>query len=252
MHELAWPILVFLGAAGFLAGLVDSIAGGGGIISLPALLAAGLPPHLALGTNKLQSSFGSLTAALSYRKGGLIRFRTLWWGILCTAAGAGSGTLLVSRIEAGFLNLLIPLMLLGILIYMLTAPRLGDVDQRARMKSGLFHLLVGLGLGFYDGFFGPGTGAFWVILLVGGLGLNLKKATAHTKVMNFTSNVMALTTFAWAGHVLLLPGLLMGIGQLLGALTGSRMVMKRPPRFVRWILITVVSLTLVRSLILFL
>ncbi len=248
MIPLEFPAYLFLAAAGLLAGWVDSIAGGGGIITLPALLAVGLPPHLALGTNKLQSTFGSMTAAFSYRKGGLIRFRQLWWGVLCTAVGAATGTWLVQQMDPGFLSILIPVMLTAILVYMLQAPKLGDVDQQARMGSGAFHLAAGLGIGFYDGFFGPGAGAFWTIALVALLGLNLKRATAHSKVMNATSNFMALTAFALGGKVLILPGLVMGFSQLTGALIGSRMMIARPPAWIRVLLVLVVSLTLLKSI----
>lgn len=238
--------LLLLWAAALLAGFVDSIAGGGGLITLPALLAAGLPPFFALGTNKLQSSFGSLSAALSYRKGGLVSFRSMWLGVLFTLLGAAAGTLAVQALDPGLLRWLIPGLLGLVLAWTFLSPELGDRDGRARLAPLPFYLLAGLGLGFYDGFFGPGTGTFWTILLVGVLGLNLKSATAQTKVVNFVSNVTALGAFALGGHVLLLPGLVMGSGQYLGALLGSRLVMRRHVGLVRVVFRLVVAATLAK------
>jgi uncharacterized protein len=248
MVELSPLALALLTLVGFAAGFVDSIAGGGGLLTVPALLAAGLPPHLALGTNKLQSSFGSLTATLAYRHSGLVRVRRIWRGILFTALGAALGTATIQRMSADFLGLLIPLLLAAIFVYMLRQPRVGDEDRRARLAEGPFYLLAGLGIGFYDGFFGPGTGSFWTILMVLLLGYNLKKATAHTKVVNFTSNAVALATFAVGGHVVLLPGLLMGLGQMSGAYLGSRLVIRRHAGFIRGFFLCVVGVTILKLL----
>lgn len=248
MTPLAPGALALLSLVGFAAGFVDSIAGGGGLLTVPALLAVGLPPHLALGTNKLQSSCGSLTAALSYRRSGLVRFRQIWAGILFTAIGAAIGTTVIQRLSPGFLSWLVPLLLGGIFVYMLLQPKVGETDRRERMRPTSFYAIVGPTNGFYDGFFGPGTGNFWTILMVTLLGYNLKKATAHTKVVNFTSNVVALTTFAIGGKVLLLPGLLMGAGQLVGAALGSRMVVRRHVGFIRTVFLAVVGATILKLL----
>lgn len=240
------PVLALLWAAATFAGFVDSIAGGGGIITLPALLAAGLPPHLALGTNKLQSSFGSLSAALSYRGGGLVRFRDLLPGIAFTFVGAAAGTLAVQALEPGLLRWIIPLLLALILAWTFVVPELGERESRPRLNPLPFYLAAGLSLGFYDGFFGPGTGTFWTVLLVSLLGMGLKSATAATKVVNFTSNVTALAFFALGGQVLLIPGLVMGTGQYLGAQLGSRLVMRRHVRLVRAVFRLVVAATLAK------
>ena len=234
--------------AGALAGFVDSIAGGGGLITVPALLAVGLPPHLALGTNKLASTVGVTTALRRYRAGGLVRIRHWLPAIACTAAGAATGTLLIQRLSADFLGWLIPLLLVVILAYTLASPDLGDRPARARVNRRLFQVLGGLILGFHDGFFGPGTGAFWALALVTLAGLDLRRATAATKVMNATSNWTALLFFALGGKVVLTVGLAMGLGQLVGATLGSQQVLQRSPRFVRWFLIASVGLTAARLL----
>lgn len=232
--------------AGLAAGFVDSIAGGGGLITVPALLAIGLPPHLALGTNKLGSTMGVLTALHRYRGGGLVRVRDWLPAVVCTATGAAAGTLLIQRLSAAFLGWLIPVLLLAILAYTLASPDLGAQPARERLGRRLFQVVFGLGLGFHDGFFGPGTGAFWALALVTLAGLDLRRATGATKVMNATSNVVALVFFALGGKVVVTVGLAMGLGQIVGATLGAQQVLRRKPGFVRWFLIASVSLTLVR------
>jgi uncharacterized membrane protein YfcA len=241
---LAGHVAVLL--AGAVAGFVDSIAGGGGLITVPALLAVGLPPHLALGTNKLASTMGVTTALRQYRGGGLVRLRDWLPAMACTFVGAATGTILIQRISADFLAWLIPALLVAILIYTLASPDLGSRPARARVGRRAFMVVAGLVLGFHDGFFGPGTGAFWALALVTLLGLDLRRATAATKVMNATSNVTALAFFLLGGKVIATVGLAMGAGQILGATLGSRQVLQRSPGFVRWFLIGSVALTAVK------
>ena len=206
MPPITIPILLILFAGGFMAGFVDSIAGGGGIISLPVLLSVGLPPHFALGTNKFQSSFGSLTASINYYRGGLVKLKDLGWGILFTAIGAATGTLMIQQLSQALLQYLIPVLLLVVFLIFLFSKNLGYKDQQEKIQPKIFYLIFGLLIGFYDGFFGPGTGNFWMLAFVFLLGFNLKKATAHTKWVNFTSNIVALTFFAIGGKVLVLEG----------------------------------------------
>jgi uncharacterized protein len=230
---LAYALLVLAALA---AGFVDSIAGGGGIITLPALLAAGLPPHLALGTNKLQSSFGSLAATLRYRAAGLVDLRELAPGVLATAAGAAAGAAAVGAVEPGFLKLLIPILLVCIVVFLALRPRFGMAGSARRVGTLPFWICAGLSLGFYDGFFGPGTGTFWAMALVGLAGYDMRGATARTKAANFTSNIVSLAVFLSAGSVLFPLGLAMGAAQAGGALLGSRMVLRRGAAFVRGVL----------------
>jgi hypothetical protein len=233
---LTWIILV---AAAAVAGFVDSIAGGGGIITLPVLLAAGLPPHFALGTNKLQSTFGSLTATLRYRAAGILRFGDIVPGIAATAVGAALGALAVGAIDTTFLRVLIPILLLAIVAFLALRPRFGMAPARRRLNWLPFWIGAGLLLGFYDGFFGPGTGTFWAIALVGFAGLEMQGATAYTKVANFTSNLVSLAIFISAGTVLAPIGLAMGLAEAGGAWAGSRLVLKRGAGLVRSVLMIV-------------
>lgn len=246
MQSLSLSALFVLWAAGLFAGFVDAIAGGGGIISLPALLAAGIPPHLALGTNKLQGTFGSMTAALNYARKGLVDVREVPAGVAFTALGALAGTVTVQILSADFLRDVILFLLVGVFLYTLFSPELGRLDRRPVLAAPLFFGCAGSLLGFYDGFFGPGTGSFWTIALVMVLGLNLKKATAHTKIFNFTSNLVALAAFLAGGNVIVSAGLLMGAGQMLGAFMGSRLVIRKGTGFVRIFFLVVVAATILK------
>lgn len=239
-------VLALLFLTGLVAGLVDSIAGGGGLITIPVLLGIGMPPQAALGTNKLQASFGSGSAMLTFIRSGTVKLRECGEGIVCTALGAGLGTYTVQLLDPGFLRQIIPWLLVAIVLYTLLTPRLGYEDLHPRMKHGPFFLLFGLALGFYDGFFGPGTGSFWVMALMLGLGLNMTKATGHTKVMNFTSNFASLLLFIAGGSVHWREGLVMGLGQFIGARIGAHMVVTKGTRFIRPVFITMVLLITAR------
>ena len=226
----AYPLLFLTGLG---AGFVDSIAGGGGLITLPVLLNLGLPTPDALGTNKLQAVFGSGAAAWHYARADLVSFKDCKTGILFTALGALAGALSVLQIHPGVLRQLIPWLLVLLAIYMLVQPRLGAEDVQPRFAAGTFHFFFGLSLGFYDGFLGPGTGSFWAMAYVLGLGFNLTRATAHTKVMNFTSNLASLFIFLHGGHALFGAGLTMGLGQITGARLGAGAVITRGARLIR-------------------
>lgn len=228
------------------AGFVDSIAGGGGLITVPVLLAVGIPPHLALGTNKVQASFGSSTAAIRYARSGLIIKEQIATGVVFTLIGAALGTLLVQIIPADFLGKIIPFILLAVFFYTLLSPNLGHKERDAKIKKSVFYTVAGLTLGFYDGFFGPGTGSLWTIALISFLGYDMKGATATTKITNFTSNIVSLIMFIIAGKVLLLPGLIMGAGQVCGAWIGSHLVINKGTRFIRIFFLSVVAVTILR------
>ncbi len=237
--------IIFL-ATGFLAGFVDSIAGGGGIITVPVLMASGMPPHVALATNKLQSSFGSFTASMNFLRKGLVSLKDIYLGVFFTFIGAVIGTKVILLLDARILNKIIPFMLILIFLYTLFNPKLGKIDKKGRFSKPVFFLVFGVLLGFYDGFFGPGTGTFWTIALVTLMGLNLKKATATTKIMNFTSNIVSLGVFLFSGNILFFVGILMGFGQIVGAFVGSSMVVKKDVAFIRGFFLFVVGVTILK------
>ena len=230
---------------GLVAGFVDSIAGGGGLITLPVLLSFGLAPRHALGTNKLQATFGSASASWHYAQAKTVPLTDCVRGFVLSLAGAALGALVVQQLDPSFLRRAIPVLLIGVAVYTLLKPRLGAEDLHPRMARGTFDLIFGLLIGFYDGFFGPGTGTFWTMAFMLGLGFNMTRATGYAKVMNFASNISSLVFFLPGGNVCYAAGLTMGIGQVLGAKVGSRMVIARGTKFIRPVFISVVlALTL--------
>jgi uncharacterized membrane protein YfcA len=241
----AFPILF---ATGLGAGFVDSIAGGGGLITLPVFFSFGLPPQTALGTNKLQSTFGTGSAAGHYAHAGVVELRECIAGAVCTIVGAAAGTLTVQRLNPAFLKHFIPIALLVIAAIVILRPKLGAEDIHPRIRPRWFYPLAGFALGFYDGFIGPPVGTFWTMAFMLGLGFNLTRATGYTKVMNFASNLASFGFFAMAGQVYYGAGMAMGAGQLIGARLGSRMVVKRGVQFVRPIFLTMVFLLTVKLL----
>lgn len=241
----AYPLL-FL--TGFAAGVIDSVAGGGGILTLPVLLSLGMSPAEAIATNKLQASFGSVTAAWSYVRSGVVSFRACIPGAILTFVGSLLGAATLQWVKPEWLDTLVPWLLAAILIYTVLKPQLGEQSTRARLSVRTFFPIFGLALGFYDGIFGPGVGSFWTLALIVVLGRDFVAATGITKVMNAASNVAALLLFVVLGKVHLTLGLVMGAGQIVGARVGSRLVVTRGARFVRPIFITMVAAVLARLL----
>ena len=234
-----WHLSALL-ATGWVAGFVDAIAGGGGLITLPVLLNLGLDPAAALGTNKLQATFGSGSASWHFVRARTVPVQDCVRGFLLTLLSAALGVWTVQQLDPALLRRAIPILLLAVAIYTLLKPRLGEADGRPRLPRLWFDVIFGLLLGFYDGFFGPGTGTFWAMAFVLGLGFNLSRATGYTKVMNFASNLSALLFFSLYGQVHLVAGLTMGVGQLLGARLGARLVIRNGTKLIRPVFITMV------------
>jgi uncharacterized membrane protein YfcA len=233
---------------GMAAGFIDAIAGGGGLLALPMLLWAGLPPQLALGTNKFQSACGTALAVWRYTRAGLLHWREARLAVIIAALASVAGTLAVTRLERAFLQQLIPWLLLAVGLYALASPDLGRNTRRARLRPISFAIIFGTLLGFYDGFFGPGTGSFWTIAFVLFCGLELRQATAHTKAVNLASNIGSLTVFLIAGKIQFGIGAVMIGGQLIGAYFGAHMVITRGTRFIRVIFLMVVFALILKLL----
>ncbi|MSN97094.1 TSUP family transporter [Campylobacter sp. FMV-PI01] len=240
-----WQIGILIVAA-FLGGFIDAIAGGGGLICLPALMAVGIPVHVALATNKLQGSFGTFASTITFTKKGYINFKDIYLGIIFTFLGTVLGVGLVLFINDKFLKFIIPFLLIGIVFYTIFSPNLGEIQKEAKMNKNTFFVIFGFVLGFYDGFFGPGTGSFWTFSLMGILGYTMKNAVANTKVLNFTSNIAALIVFTFAGEILWKIGILMGIAQMLGSYIGSNLVIKKDVKFIKTLFLAMVVVTILK------
>lgn len=231
----------------FVAGFIDAIAGGGGLLTVPAMLSAGVPPIATLATNKLQSSFSSGTATYSFSRTGMIDWRTYWPQVVMILILSALGAWTVESIKTDILNLIVPVLLVGVAAYVLFSPRMSDEDVHHRLTS-KGYLPVGGAIGFYDGFFGPGTGSFFATTLVSLRGLGLIRATAHTKAFNFASNIGSLIVFLIGGHAIILLGLCMAIGSASGAYTGSHTAMRFGAKIIRPVLVTI-SLALTAKLL---
>jgi len=242
--EFELSILLVLLLTGLVAGFIDAIAGGGGLIALPVLLACGLNPVEALATNKLQGSFGTFSAARYFVRKKIVDLKKMRLTILCTFIGSVCGTLLIQQLDSSFLAILMPLLLISIAIYFLFSPQISDEDTHARIKATTFGFLIGTSIGFYDGFFGPGTGTFFTLAYVALAGYSMIKATAHTKVLNFTSNIASLIFFAIGGHIVWIAGLVMAAGQLIGGRLGAALVINKGSRLIKPL---IVSMTLLLS-----
>lgn len=222
----------------FIAGFIDAIAGGGGLLTVPAMLWAGIPPITMLATNKVQSSFGSGTACFNFSRKGLIDWRTYAPTVIAILFLSGLGAVVVQTIRPGVLNLIVPGLLILIAAYMLFSPRMTDEDAHQRLTTAGY-MPVGGAIGFYDGFFGPGTGSFFATSLVALRGLGLTRATAHTKAFNFTSNIGSLIVFAFSGHIVWTLGLCMAGGSTLGAYAGAHTAMRFGAKVIRPLLVTI-------------
>ncbi|MFN3786207.1 MAG: TSUP family transporter [Thiothrix sp.] len=242
-------LLLALFIVAMLAGWVDAIGGGGGLLCIPALLWGGFTPLETLATNKLQASFGSATATLNYTRHGLVDWRGQKLAIALTFTGAVCGTLLVQQLDASVLTILIPLLLIGFALYFGLSPHMNNREHCQRISPALFAATVGFGVGCYDGFFGPGTGTFFTMGYIALLGYGLPRATGNTKLLNFTSNFASLLCFALSGQIVWLVGLVMGVGQILGGYLGSAMAVKRGTTLIRPVLITVALLSALKLLI---
>lgn len=226
----------FLVLVAFMAGGIDALAGGGGLLTIPALMAVGVPPVTALATNKLQSTIGTGSAVLTFLRAGRVDLKTF----AIPAAGAFSGSVLgataVQHINPSFLAAFVPLLLIAMGFYFLLAPKMSEVDRHARLgKWGL--VAVCSGLGFYDGFFGPGTGSFLTTALVALGGLGLLKAIANTKFINLATNVAGLLAMIAGGKMLWALGLSMAVANVAGNQVGAWLAIRFGGRGVRPLLV---------------
>ena len=244
--ELAAEALLWLGLIGVIAGFVDSVAGGGGLIAVPAMMLFGVPPINALATNKLQGSFGTATAALTMLKRGRVSLSRPVRYFMLALLGGAFGTWLVQLFPAEALKIIVPLVLTVIALYFLLAGSNTDNVRPARIGDNTYLYAVVPPIGFYDGFFGPGAGSFYAATGIALRGNEMVGATANAKLLNFASNIASLAVFIIGGKVLWMVGGVMILGQVAGAYLGSLAVISFGGRLVRPLIVLACLLMVTR------
>ena len=246
--------LLLLGVAALLAGFIDAIAGGGGMLVMPALLSTGMPPHLVVGTNKLVGTFGTLSASVTFMRKGLFQPAPWWAMSFGTFVGALIGAVLIYLTSAGVLKKLLPLAILLAAAYLAWPRRVPPAivhpeSAKAHPVRRGVKLMTGGLIGFYDGFIGPGTGAFWMAAAMKLFRLDLVAAAGVARFMNFVSNVTALLTFMVLGNIDYTIGLTMGATLMLGAFIGAHSAIRYGAPFIRPVFLVVVLLMAGRLLV---
>jgi uncharacterized protein len=243
-------MLVLTGAS-LLGGFVDSIVGGGGLILVPALFATfpGAPPATLLGTNKSASVWGTAAAAARFSRKVQVRWASLWPAAALGLAGSLIGAWAVTVFPGDFLRRALPLILLAVLGYTLARKDMGrhHVPRFAGQHETIAACIVGLSMGLYDGFFGPGTGSFLVFLFVRWLGYDFLNASASAKLINVATNLAALVLLAAKGHVWWHYGLPMAFANIAGSVLGTHVALKHGAGFVRGVFIVVVSALILKT-----
>ena len=247
--ELGFETFLLVCPLLFLAGLVDAIGGGGGLISLPAYLLAGLPPHAAIATNKMSSTCGTAVAALRLLKNHYIDFRlaapAVAAGIAGSAAGAGLSLLVSEKIMTYLMIIILPVCAFLVLNKNIFSDRVSE-KQVSRRKMYIVSTVSALVIGVYDGFYGPGTGTFLIIAFTVFAGMDIRRANGQTKVINLTTNVTSLVVFLVNGQVILLLGLAAAACNMLGGYIGAGLMMDKGANIVRPSIILVLVLLLIK------
>jgi uncharacterized membrane protein YfcA len=244
--------ILFLAAAGFFAAFIDSTVGGGGLISVPALLFMGLPPSMALGTNKLAASMGGLSSFLSFLHAKKIKKDVLFFMPL-SFIGSAVGALLAARLPQEYMNYIVAFLLIAIVVYSYLrkdwGQRRGDRLGRPLNMSAvrIIFALSAVVIGFYDGFFGPGTGSFLIFVFLF-LGQDFVHAAGNAKALNFASGIGGLFSFALSNAVLWKYGLIMGAAMIIGAFVGSNLAIKKGASYIKPLFLIVSSLMIAKLL----
>jgi uncharacterized membrane protein YfcA len=242
---------VLLGCAAFLAGLVDAVVGGGGLIQLPVLFSV-FPkevPATLLGTSKLAGIFGTSAAAVNYARRVKVAWSAAAPAALAAFALSFAGAYTVTKVPGDFVRALLPCLLLAVAVYTFRKKDFGSIH--APVHSGMTERMVAIGtgacIGFYDGFFGPGTGSFLIFLYVRFFGFDFLSASAAAKVVNVACNLSALMWFGYSGHLLWQLGLLMAVCQVAGSLVGTKLAIRHGSAFVRKLFLVVVSVLILKT-----
>ncbi len=235
----------------FIAGFVDAVAGGGGLISLPAYLISGIPVHMAIGTNKLSSGMGTALATFRYAKSGYIRWKLAAFCAVCALVGSSCGAELALLIDDGAFKIIMLVILPLVALYVLRGKALvndGEKTPLSPVKTTVIAMVVALVIGAYDGFYGPGTGTFLILLLTGVAHLCLSEANGIAKVTNLATNVAALTVYLFNGKVIFPLGLAAGCFSIAGNYIGTRFFAKGGAKSVKPIILIVLAIFFVKVL----
>jgi uncharacterized membrane protein YfcA len=222
-----------------IAGTIDTMAGGGGLLTLPGLMMTGLSPVAVLATSKAQAVFGPLSASVHFWREGVLDLRRNLLPAVASFLGAFGGAATVSSVDPQALKTLVPYLLIVIALWLLLSPKLGEVERKARIPAHVFSLIYVPVIGFYDGFIGPGTGTFFALGAVSLLGATLQDATVRAKLYNFASNLGALAFWIFSGHIVWVYALIMAAGMFLGGAIGARLVLKHGTALIRPLLVAV-------------
>lgn len=248
--EITLGVILFLILASTLAGLVDSVAGGGGLIQLPALLVAlpKTPPAELLGTNKLPSFLGTASATASYLRKLRPDFRIAFAMAIPAFIGSASGATVATLIPKDAFRPIILIALVAVFIYTLLKKELGLHDKKGDRSAKTYAIAIGFGftIGFYDGIFGPGTGSFLMLTLVALLGFAFLEASVTAKIVNLATNLGAILIFGASGKIMWTLGLSMAIGNVIGGIIGARFAIRGGSKFIRKVFLLVTSLLILR------
>lgn len=249
--EISIVNVILLCIAGFAAATVDAIAGGGGLISLPSIMAAGVPPHFALGTNKFSSSFGAFTSAYTFTRMGKVFIPLMKFTVPCTLVGSVIGVITALKIDQGFLQIIILVLVFATAIYTILKKDFGNEDKFTGLtgKNIIQGCIFAFSLGFYDGFFGPGTGSFLIFLFIKIYGYDFTIAAGNSKVLNFVSNITSLVMFAINGKIYYMVGIPMALAMILGARVGSKIAIKNGAKVIKPIFVTIAMVLTLKLLI---
>jgi len=231
--------LLLLALVGFAAGFVDAIAGGGGLITVPALALTGLDPVAVIATNKLASTFGSGSSTLAFARAGKIDLRVMGLAALGAGVGSVAGALALPFAPLQAAATALPFILIAVALYFAFSPQIGESDKAQKLGPRAYALTFAPLIGFYDGLFGPGAGSFYTVGFIALAGYGVTRAIANARLANFASNMGALIVYASGGHFVVSAGLAMGAGAFAGSRLGAHAVLGAGTRLVRPLIVVV-------------
>ncbi|MHB0777580.1 TSUP family transporter [Halomonas sp. WWR20] len=238
LFGLSLGVILFLVIGAMVAGFIDSICGGGGLISIPVLMLGGLNPAQAIAANKLQGAFGALASTHYFYNKKILDWHTMKSMFLGAMAGGALGTLTLNFLGNALLEKILPFLLIAMAIYFMISRDVNDISQKAKISLPMLGCFVVPFVGFYDGFFGPGAGSFYMMALIALAGMSVTKALAYSRALNLTSNMVSLIIFIALGKMVWVAGVAMSIGEVVGVYMGSSLVHRKGVRLVKPLLVT--------------